>query len=166
MAYNPLTNEEARIILNKGTEYPGTGEYNNNKETGTYLCRQCNNPLYRSEDKFDSRCGWPSFDDEIEGAVKRVPDADGRRVEIICNNCKGHLGHVFVGERFTSKNTRHCVNSISMVFIKGGAPLPEVFVGGKLKNSNKCPKFFNFRALSKQNNAFPSRLIPVFCKGI
>nr|WP_321452444.1 methionine-R-sulfoxide reductase [uncultured Carboxylicivirga sp.] len=115
--FNPLTLEEQRVIIHKGTELPYTGEYTDNKEKGTYVCKQCNAPLYKSGDKFDSHCGWPSFDDEIEGAVTRIPDADGRRTEIICSTCKGHLGHVFLGEGFTQKNTRHCVNSISLLFI-------------------------------------------------
>ncbi len=117
MKYNELTPDEERVILHKGTERPFTGELLNNKEKGTYMCKRCDAPLYKSEDKFESHCGWPSFDEEIEGAVKRVPDADGRRIEIVCNNCGGHLGHVFEGEGFTAKNTRHCVNSISMKFI-------------------------------------------------
>lgn len=115
--YNILTPEENRVIVNKGTERPFTGKYYDTKEPGTYICRRCNAPLYRSTDKFDSHCGWPSFDDEIKGAVTRVPDADGRRVEIICTNCKGHLGHVFEGERMTDKNVRHCVNSVSIELV-------------------------------------------------
>lgn len=115
--FNVLTDFEKSVIENKGTERAYTGEYYDHKGDGIYVCRKCNAPLYRSTDKFDSHCGWPSFDDEIEGAVKRVPDIDGRRIEIICTNCQGHLGHVFTGERFTAKNTRHCVNSVSIRFI-------------------------------------------------
>lgn len=117
MEWNKLTREEEDIIVRKGTEYPGTGKYDKFNEKGTYVCKRCNAALYTSDSKFDAHCGWPAFDDEIKGAVKRVPDADGQRVEIVCSNCDAHLGHVFVGEGFTKKNTRHCVNSISMVFV-------------------------------------------------
>jgi methionine-R-sulfoxide reductase len=104
------------MMIKKGTEMPFSGKYNDHWQEGIYVCKRCGAELYRSTSKFDAGCGWPSFDDEIKGAVKRVPDANGRRTEIICNNCGAHLGHVFTGEEFTDKNTRHCVNSISMEF--------------------------------------------------
>lgn len=112
-----LTEEEEDVIVRKGTEVPFTGQYYGFWERGTYVCRRCGSPLYRSESKFEGNCGWPSFDDEIPGAVKRVPDPDGVRTEIQCAKCGAHLGHVFIGEGFTAKDTRHCVNSISLDFI-------------------------------------------------
>jgi methionine-R-sulfoxide reductase len=115
--YTKLTKEEEGVIVHKGTEAPFTGKYFAFWDKGMYVCRRCRAPLYRSESKFEADCGWPSFDDEIPGAVKRLPDPDGVRTEIECAKCGAHLGHVFVGERFTKKNVRHCVNSISMDFI-------------------------------------------------
>ena len=118
--FKNLTSKERKIIVDKGTERPYTGKYNNHYKKGTYVCKACSNPLFKSNTKFDSKCGWPSFDKEIEGSVIKIPDYSlgMKRTEIVCSKCKGHLGHVFYGERFTKENTRHCVNSISLDFIE------------------------------------------------
>ncbi len=126
MKLNTLTPDEERIIKHKGTERPFSGEYDNFYEDGTFICRQCNAPLFTAKSKFDAGCGWPSFDENFPDAVKRIPDADGQRTEIECANCGGHLGHVFTGEQMTDKDTRHCVNSLSIRFIPEGKELPEV----------------------------------------
>jgi peptide-methionine (R)-S-oxide reductase len=126
MPYNRLSSEEERVIVHGGTEMPFTGEYDRLFSPGTFICRRCNNPLYPAEAKFNAGCGWPSFDEEYPGSVRRHVDADGRRIEITCARCRAHLGHVFEGEGFTDKETRHCVNSLSIRFIPEGRELPPV----------------------------------------
>ncbi len=119
MELNELTAQEKEVIINKGTERRFVGEYVKMKDTGVYVCKQCNTPLYTSDQKFESTCGWPAFDDEIPGAIKQTPDSDGMRTEITCAKCSGHLGHIFKDEHETPKNIRHCVNSISLKFVPG-----------------------------------------------
>lgn len=126
MAYNKLTPEEEQVIVNKGTERPFTGEYDDFYQEGVYVCRRCNSPLYTAKTKFDAGCGWPSFDANFPDAVKRIPDIDGMRTEIECAYCGAHLGHVFEGEHFTNTDTRHCVNSLSIRFIPQGKEMPPV----------------------------------------
>jgi len=126
MPFNKLSPEEKDIIEYKGTEEPYTGEYDNFYEKGVFICRKCNAPLFSSKAKFDASCGWPSFDENFPNAVNQLPDPDGQRVEIECANCRAHLGHVFKGEHLTDKDTRHCVNSLSIRFIPKGHKTPEV----------------------------------------
>ncbi len=126
MPYNTLTPEEEKVIVAKGTEAPFVGEYDDFYEEGTFICRRCNTPLFSAKAKFDAQCGWPAFDDTFEEAVKEKMDVDGRRTEILCNHCDAHLGHVFKGEKITDKDTRHCVNSLSIKFIPEGKQLPEI----------------------------------------
>lgn len=126
MKYNNLNEQERYVIEDKGTEAAFTGEYDDFYKDGIYICRRCNNPLFTSKSKFDAGCGWPAFEDNFENAVLRLPDPDGTRVEIQCANCKGHLGHVFEGEKMTEKDTRHCVNSLSIRFIPKDKEIPEV----------------------------------------
>lgn len=132
--FNKLTDFQRYVILEKGTERAFVGEYTDTEDAGTYICRRCNAPLYRSDQKFHSGCGWPAFDDEIKGAVHRETDADGYRTEITCSNCGGHLGHVFIGEGLTAKNTRHCVNSVSMVLVPEGEKIPPTIKPGDQQN--------------------------------
>ena len=126
MNFNTLTSEEKRIIEDKGTEAPFSGEYDNFSDEGIFICRRCDAPLFSSRAKFNAGCGWPSFDENFPEAVKRLSDIDGNRAEIQCANCGAHLGHVFEREKFTNKDTRHCVNSLSIRFVAKGVDLPKV----------------------------------------
>ena len=126
MTYNILTAEEKKVIEEKGTEMPFSGEYDNFYENGTFICKKCNAPLFSSKSKFDAKCGWPAFDENFPNAIKRIPDSDGNRTEIECANCNSHLGHVFIGENLTEKDTRHCVNSLSIRFIPEEKELPKI----------------------------------------
>lgn len=138
--FNTLNRFETWVLVQKGTERAYTGELTDNKKEGTYICRRCNAALYKSGDKFNSQCGWPSFDDEIKGAVRRQRDRDGLRTEILCTNCDGHLGHVFLGERMTAKNTRHCVNSVSLKFVPKGEKLPDRIRPPSAKKQDEAAK--------------------------
>ncbi len=131
MSYNKLTPQEERVIVHKGTERPFSGEYDHFYKPGTYICRRCNAPLFSSESKYDAGCGWPAFDDSYPNALKRLPDPDGYRTEIECANCGAHLGHEFLGERLTAKNTRECVNSLSIRFVPEGQELPPIMTGDR-----------------------------------
>lgn len=128
MSYNKITPEEEKIIVNKATESPFIGKYDNFYEDGTFICRRCNNPLFSSKSKFDAGCGWPSFDESFRNALKRIPDVGGIRTEIQCENCGAHLGHEFLGEHLTDKNTRECINSLSLHFVPKGKELPKIII--------------------------------------